>query len=145
MGYYTKYKLGWIIPDKAQWQSSCTHSKPKNAKFCPECGIACDALHTGESIVRALLHAKEVDPDKLDGITEHGESEDRCKWYDHETELADFSKKFPDVLFVLDGEGEESGDLWRKYFRNGKFQRVDAVLTYAPFDEKLLVNVPKES
>ncbi len=57
------------------------------------------------------------------------------KWYDHESEMKAFSKRFPDVVFTLHGEGEESGDLWVKYFKDGKMHRVDAVISYAPFDE----------
>lgn len=62
----------------------------------------------------------------------YGES---IKWYDHEIDMKAFSKRFPDVVFTLHGEGEESGDLWVKYFKDGKMQRVDAVISYAGFDE----------
>ena len=46
---------------------------------------------------------------------------DSCKWYDHEEEMIIYSKKFPDLLFVLDGDGEESGDIWRKFAVFGNF------------------------
>ena len=44
------------------------------------------------------------------------------KWYDHELEMVDASKNHPDTLFVLDGWGEEDGDVWRKYFQRGLVQ-----------------------
>lgn len=47
---------------------------------------------------------------------------DTCKWYDHERDMRTFSAQHAHVLFTLDGEGEESGDVWRKYFRAGKMQ-----------------------
>lgn len=48
---------------------------------------------------------------------------ERVKWYDHEEHMARYSKRYPNVVFVLDGEGEESGDIWRKWFKGGQIQR----------------------
>jgi hypothetical protein len=72
-------------------------------------------------------------------INEDGGAEDPCSWYEHEKDLNDFSRKYPDVLFELYGEGENPGDMWKKYFRNGKMQVCKAELTFPPFDEKKLV------
>lgn len=63
---------------------------------------------------------------------------DQMKWYDHEDDMKEFSAKWPNVLFTLTGEGEEPGDLWVKYFRNGKVQTATAKITYEPLDESLL-------
>ena len=60
------------------------------------------------------------------------------KWYDNEDDMKLHSSQHPDLLFVLYGEGEESGDLWVKYFKNGKMQRCNAIITYEEFDESKL-------
>lgn len=62
----------------------------------------------------------------------NGDTEDTCKWYDHEDDVSALSKLHPTVLFTLSGEGEESGDIWRKYFLNGKMEACKAVITFPP-------------
>lgn len=64
--------------------------------------------------------------------------EEECKWYEHEKDMREFSLKFPGILFTLHGEGEEAGDVWNKYFRDGKFQVARAVITFPKFDPKEL-------
>ena len=63
---------------------------------------------------------------------------DECKWYDHEADMKIFSALFPEVLFMLRGEGEESEDIWMKYFQAGKMQIAKATISFEPFDEKKL-------
>lgn len=45
---------------------------------------------------------------------------DSCKWYNHNEDMLKISKQFSDVIIELHGEGEESGDYWYKYYKNGK-------------------------
>jgi len=63
------------------------------------------------------------------------DTNESIEWYDHESEMKAFSKRFPDVVFTLHGQGEESGDIWVKYFKNGKMQKVEAQIVFAKFDE----------
>jgi hypothetical protein len=83
--------------------------------------------------IAAEMERYETDYGKLSSfVGGYGES---IKWYDHESDIKAFSKRFPDVVFTLHGEGEESGDIWVKYFKDGKMQKVEAQIVFAPFDE----------
>jgi hypothetical protein len=59
---------------------------------------------------------------------------DDIKWYEHEDHMRAISEKYPEVLFTLSGEGEESGDIWKKYFLNGKMQKAIARIVIPEFD-----------
>ena len=64
---------------------------------------------------------------------------DSCKWYKHEQDMKELSKIYPETTFLLEGEGEESGDIWQKYFKNGKMQMCKAEIVFPAFDESKLV------
>lgn len=61
-------------------------------------------------------------------------SEEDCKWYDHEDAMKILSQKFKQFVFLLNGEGEESGDVWRKYFYNGHVKQVVPEVRWPEFD-----------
>ena len=60
--------------------------------------------------------------------------QESCKWYEHEREMVALSKRFPDVVFHLRGEGEESGDIWEKDFWNGLMQERPAEIVIPEYD-----------
>lgn len=72
-------------------------------------------------------------------LTTYGECYDECKWYDHSKHMIEFSKKHPNVLFKLSGEGENNRDIWHKYYKNGLMQVCMAEITYPPFNSDLLM------
>lgn len=71
-------------------------------------------------------------------VNDDGSTNESCKWYSHEEDLKGFSLLYPDTLFELHGKGQDEGDLWAKYFKNGKVQVAKAFISYPPFDETLL-------
>lgn len=137
MGYCTSYKLTWKLAGDNALVDSCNHKKDKDAKFCPTCGIPVkriSALETLNERVEAFIKSHE---NMNYAISTDGSMNDSCKWYEHEDDMIKLSKAIPYALFELNGEGEESGDIWKKYFLNGKSQISRAVLTFAPCTLKL--------
>lgn len=128
MGYYTNYKLSYEAND------SYNKEHYDFIKACQAKGIQIPAgLNTNKyALLEEALNEKADYKLSyvLDGIN--------CKWYEHEVDLKAFSKRFPEILFTLKGEGEESDDVWIKYFKNGKMQHVIARIVFDPFDEAKL-------
>jgi len=86
-----------------------------------------------------IADLRSVDENAEYALDECGESSfERLKWYSHEQDMKKFSEKYPDEVFKLQGEGEESGDVWIKYFRNGKVQVCKAVLVFEEYDPRKL-------
>ncbi|EKT4500965.1 hypothetical protein JE943_000947 [Flavobacterium psychrophilum] len=56
--------------------------------------------------------------------------DDSIKWYDCEKDMKEYSKNHPNVVFCINGEGEESGDIWKAYFQNGKMFKTEAKLMF---------------
>ena len=67
-----------------------------------------------------------------------GATSEPGNWYKHESEIIAHSLLFPYHVFTLHGEGEESGDIWDKHFKNGKMQVCKAEVACPPFDESKL-------
>ena len=43
-----------------------------------------------------------------------------AKWYSYETDIKQLSLKYPDIIFRVNGDGEDSDDLWQDFWHNGK-------------------------
>jgi len=89
------------------------------------------------------ITADEVLPDdfedKFEEITDYTfrDGEFEAKWYDYKADMKEISKIYPDILFTVEGEGEESGDVWRHYFKNTKDYIVKPKLIWSEFDERM--------
>lgn len=44
------------------------------------------------------------------------------KWYNEESDMREFSALHPGLVFRVDGEGEEPGDIWTHWYKDGKQQ-----------------------
>lgn len=42
------------------------------------------------------------------------------KWYTSDADMKQLSSEYPDILFTVYGDGEDSGDLWVAYYKTGK-------------------------
>jgi len=62
-----------------------------------------------------------------------GEDHEWAKWYDHDRDMLALSKEFPDVTFILSGEGEESPDFWKTKYKDGKSFTAYGEIVYPVF------------
>lgn len=63
-----------------------------------------------------------------------------AKWYDRDADMILLSKRFPDMIFFLEGDGEDSDDRWGNYYCGGKVMYNGIELVYHPFDQNKLVS-----
>ncbi len=106
MGYYTRFQLEVVIPEE----------------FYVEKLTDLD--------INLLFRFERLYYDSgLDAFVSSGE----IKWYEHEEDLKTLSLSERDFLFILTGIGENPGDLWVKYFKNGYMEKYKAKITYPEF------------
>lgn len=58
-----------------------------------------------------------------------------AQWYSLTKNMKEFSKIYPDLLFIIEGEGNEHETFWKEYHKNGKVQIVYPDLIWPKFDE----------
>lgn len=142
MGYYTDYKLETLDNRKIDYAEFLNTLKE---------GIRRDGLGRPEFLEvfegaledMGLHDIDDIDMDEeIASSGKHGiicmESDEECKWYVYRQEMKSISEMFPDIVFVLSGEGEESGDIWKEYFKNGKSQYAPVQMVFSEYDENLL-------
>jgi hypothetical protein len=92
--------------------------------------------YTNFALTTVFVDALDVMPDDIDfkatfvsitGYSLDNEwSLNMVKWYNHETDMRRLSARYPQWVWQLDAEGEEQGDIWRKYFHDGRMQRANS-------------------
>lgn len=68
-------------------------------------------------------------------------SGDSAKWYDSHEDCLKVSKKYPGVMFQLDGDGANSDDVWATRYKGGESETVESMMP--PF-QKMLTAEEKE-
>lgn len=120
MGYQTSYELEIQNADEKTMEGICQmifHGE--HAEDIPfaldECSITeeheCPRCF-GEGVINVYTGGTQI------------ETAQECKWYEHERHMKEISLTFPEVIFVLDGRGED-GDVWRKFFKNGEIRKAE--------------------
>lgn len=89
MGYYTQYRLNY-------WAK-------ENCMITPEMDQA----------IRDFFNRTVLVDEGFEEITEYGVE---WKWDGHEEDMKRMAREFPDVVFELEGEGEDRDDWWIKEF-----------------------------
>lgn len=56
------------------------------------------------------------------------------KWYSCEENMQEISKMFPDAIFIVEVSGEEHGDFWKLYAKNGRTQVCRGEIIYDECD-----------
>ena len=79
-----------------------------------------------------------IDPeyfgDYLDSYNINMLFEEPLKWYEHDADMIELSKEFPDQIFCLEGRGEDFPDFWIHYYHNGKMKQTVGQVVYDPVD-----------
>jgi hypothetical protein len=91
--------------------------------------------------IKFVMWLESPESDQVEFLRHIWISGDRCGWYDHEEDIADLSKRFPDLVFELEGEGEYPRDIWIKYFKNSKMQKCPAKITFDKFSAERLKKI----
>lgn len=123
MGYCTNFTLYIECKDEETFKNIFKHLKDFNEKY--------DYFEPFEYIFDDELNVNHYISERIPLLNTSNkvyclESEELYEWYDDENQLSIFSTLFPEVLFILHGEGEEAGDLWEFYMLNEKSKKMFA-------------------
>ena len=94
-----------------------------------------------EEIVKADDDTGQTLFDQLEEGDEYIRSFGEIKWYEHDEDCSVLSLDFPGVVFRLEGQGQERGDDWHAYYKDGKVQHCFGETVYPPYSESLLGSV----
>lgn len=67
---------------------------------------------------------------EISGYGWAGDELHQVKWYDWRDDLKNASNNYPEVLFILEGVGEEYPDIWTAYAKGGEIDVVPATISF---------------
>lgn len=105
MGYYTYYSL-----------------EIKGIKNEDEFNDIQDYLKEKELLGYAFSPSKYYSGDDIQFLDTYED----CKWYEWDQDMQDIAKRFPDITFRLNGEGEEHGDVWQAYYHGDESEKCES-------------------
>lgn len=119
MGYYTNYSIRVVPKERGYHFSDGYFNLLDNEDFEDMSYQMGEALH-------------EINPNYFSNgyCLQDQIDNEAMRWYDYAEDMTTLSKKFPEYLFVLSGDGEDQGDIWFAYFLNGKSQLAMAEITF---------------
>ena len=81
-------------------------------------------------------------PDTFEQVAScHFSSLNDCiKWYDHDKDMCKLSAMYPNHMFILTGDGEESDDYWQTHYYRGNMSTSIAERILPPIDWQALGN-----
>jgi hypothetical protein len=86
----------------------------------------------GDPKKKAIEEYIEANEELRDAV---GSNQSHVKWYEHDDDMLKLSKEFPEVTFILSGEGEESDDMWESKYKDGKMATRCPVIEWPEFGE----------
>jgi len=81
-----------------------------------------------------IFQLRKISEGAKTSLNEFGETENSCKWYDWKEDLKELSNRYQGFLFELIGVGEETEDIWKAFFLNGKCQLCPGRIVFEEFD-----------
>lgn len=135
MGYLTRYRLS-VKDEKAL----CRGKDPEFTRFI----VLIEQFHRRGDFLLEFDENDSIDFDITLGkfyalCCRSRDGDEPCRWYLHEQNMCAFSKRFPTLVFVLEGKGDDEEDRWIKYFKDGRIQVCRAQVVYEDYDEAKLV------
>ena len=55
-------------------------------------------------------------------------TDDAVSWYEYDDDMKQVSTLFPNLTFRLDGNGEDTMDIWSAYYKNGDVEYTEVEL-----------------
>ena len=113
MGYCTSYKLKYEVIEEDLNLSDKIEELRKKAEELGLGGVEISQTNIKDRVQTYL----ELDKNNSCGTPLINNLDiGLVKWYYEEEDMLKLSKLFSSVLFTLSGKGEESGDVWKKYY-----------------------------
>jgi len=98
-----------------------------------------DGKEVTEQTLKAIISSHRTQQyEELYALEDDGSSVQGATWYGHEEHMIALSTEYPGLVFELYGKGNNSEDIWYKYFHDGKIQLCPAIITFDEFDVKKL-------